>query len=411
MIKRPWWIVVVAAACASGGGGADAAPAAGAGIAYVYAAGDAIRRQDTRAGGEGRIVRDVETVLATAASADGRRLAVAFQRGNATRVIAIDNESGSYTEVHEGPLGTAYTMAWSSGGDLLGVGFEHVSSGGVKVLGGGEVHDIGCQASTRFVAFRSSSEAIVSDGTNFYTVRRQDCGTLATVVRLGKSDLEFAPNGRRVAYYRDRTVTFSNRPQPEVIRELWVARHDGRGERTIADYQSRPQNAEWSPNGNYLAYEVVSRRWSNTLHLVIYDVPGNAYIYVAEEKELGVPSDFNVCWSPDSHRIAHERTYARVGQAMSYTTRHVVVRGQRGAPPRPRRQAIDEKVVFEELIGEAPGGRRADDGFPPCRWIGPGHLLIATRSGQRLIGVDDGTAQEFPADRRVLAAAVFSGAR
>lgn len=414
-VMRHCWIALVVSACASGGGSGTAsgtAPLSGEGHAYVYRAGAAIHRQDTRAGTDERVISDVGAVLATAASSSGRRVAIAFRAGGATRVVAIDNETGSLTEVHEGPTGTVYTLAWASSGDRLGVGFRHAGGGGVKLLdASGTVRDIGCQASDQFVAFRSSSEAIVSDGTAFYTVRSGDCGTLATVARLGKSDLEFAPNGRRAAYYQERSVTFTNRPQPEIVKELWIARHDGRGPRIIADYQSRPQNAEWSPNGDLIAYEVVSRRWTNTLHVVMYDVPGNTYIYEAEEKELGVPSDFNVCWSPDNHRIAHERTYARVGQAQTYTTRHVVVRGQLGAPPRPRRQASDEKVVFEELIGEAPGGQRADDGYAPCQWIGRHHLLISTRQGQRVIGVDDGTVHEFPADQRVLAAAAFGGGR
>jgi hypothetical protein len=412
---RFWWIAVMATACASGGSGeaeSAAAPAPGAGHAYVYQSGEAIYRQDTRTGTDEPVVRNVGAVLAAAASSSGRQLAVAFRSGGTTQIVAIDNETGSITDVHEGPTGTVYTLAWSSGGDLLGVGFQHTGGGGVKLLdASGTVRDIGCEASDRFVAFRSASEAIVSDGTNFYTVSSEDCGTLATVARLGRSELEFAPNGRRVAYFRERTVTFTNRPQPEIVKELWVAQHDGRGERLIADYQSRPQNAEWSANANLITYEVVSRRWTNTLHVVMYDVSGNTYIYVAEEKELGVPSDFNVCWSPDNYRIAHERTYARVGQAQTYTTRHVVVRGRLGAPPRPRRQSVNEKVVFEELIGEEPGGMPADDGFAPCRWIGPHHLLISTRQGQRVIGVDDGTVHEFPADQRVLAAAAFGGAR
>ncbi len=411
---RFWWIAVVAAACASGGGGgagSTAAPESGAGHAYVYQSGEAIYRRDTRAGRDEPAIRNVGAVLAAAASPHGLHVAVAFRSGGSTRVVAIDNETGSLTEVHDGPTGTVYTLAWSSGGDLLGVGYQHASGGGVKLLdASGTVHDIGCQASDRFVAFRSSSEAIVSDGTNFYTVRSGDCGTLATVSRLGKSDLEFAPNGRRVAYFRERTVTFTNRSQPEIIKELWIARHDGRGERLVADYQGRPQNAEWSANGDVIAYEVVSRRWTNTLHVVMYNVPGNTYVYEAEEKELGVPSDFNVCWSPDNHRIAHERTYARVGQAQTYTTRHVVVRGQLGSPPRARRQASDEKVVFEELIGEA-AARATPEGAAPCQWIGRHHLLISTRQGQRVIGVDDGTVREFPADRRVLAAAAFGGTR
>jgi hypothetical protein len=391
-------IAVLVSACASGGGGSAAAPLSGEGSAYVYEAGGALHRRDTRAGRAEPIVRNVDEVLAAAASLGGRRLALAFRSGGATSVVAIDNETGAIANVHQGGVGAAYTLGWSTDGERLGVGIRD-AGGGVRVVeGSGEARDMGCQ-SDEFVAWRSASEAIVSDRTNFYTVRSGDCGTLATVVPLGKSNIGFSPNGRRLAYYQDRSVTFANRAQPEVIPELWIAAHDGSGARVIADYQSRPQGSVWSPDGDRIVYEVVSRRWANTMHLVIYDVPGNSYSYEASEKQLGVPSDFGACWSPDGRRIAHERSYARVGQGLTYTTRHVVVRS-----------GADEKVVFEELIGDAPAGASEEADLAPCQWMGTRHLLISTRRGQRLIGVDDGTVQELPADQRVLAAAVFGAA-
>jgi hypothetical protein len=365
----------------------------------VYEAGGAIHRRDTRAGGAEPIARDVDEILTAAASPSGRSLALAFRSGSATRVVAIDNEAGAITHLPQGAAGAAYTLGWSTDGERLGVGVRDAGGGGVRVVEGfGQPRDMGCQ-SDRFVAWRSASEAIVSDGTNFYTVRSANCETLATVVPLGKSDIGFAPNGRRLAYYQDRSVTFANRAQPEIIPELWIAAHDGSGARVIADYQSRPQGSVWSPDGDRIVYEVVSRRWASTMHLVIYDVPGNSYSYEASEKQLGVPSDFGACWSPDSRRIAHERSYARVGQGLTYTTRHVVVRSETG-----------EKVVFEELIGDAPAGSSDEAGAAPCQWMGTHHLLISTRRGQRLIGVDDGSVQELPADQRVLAAAVFGAA-
>lgn len=401
---RHWWIPLAVAACASGGGGGAgaAAPMLDANVAFVYRAEATLRYQNGRRAEDGEVAGGVGEVLVAAASPSGRRVAVAYRGRDGTRVVAVDAETGTVTDVRYGAAGTQYTMAWSTDGRRLGVGFRPAEgAGGVKVLDArGEVRDLRCRASNRFVAWRSAAEAVVSDGVNFYVVSSSDCATLASVSSVGRAALEYAPSGARLAYLQDRTVTFTNRPQPEIIPELWIAGHDGSGARVIADYQSRPRNAVWAPNGDRIAYEVVSRRWSNTTHLVIYDVPANSYSYEASEQQLGVPSDFNACWSPDSRRVAHERTYARVGQGMTYTTRHVVVRAGGG-----------EKVVFEELIGEAPGEMRPAANAAPCRWMGPRHLLVSTRRGQRLIGVDDGTVRELPADRPVLAATVPGGAR
>ncbi len=395
--------MLVVSACASGARGAGssgAAPLPGDNYSLVYHASGAVYRRDTRVGVDEPVVRDVSEPLLAVASPTARHVALAYRHGGASRVVVIETESGSVADVHEGTAGTVYTMAWSPEGERLGVGFQsNGGRGGVKVLEtGGAARDIGCVASNRFVAWRSPAEVMVSDGGKFYAVRTSDCATLTTFARLGKSDLAYAQNGTRVAYYQDRSVKFVNRPQPEVIPELWIAGHDGMGAKVIADYQSRPRNSAWAPDAGRIVYEVVSRRWANTTHLVIYDVRSDAYSYEASEKELGVPSDFGACWSPDGRRIAHERTYARNSAVQTYTTRQVVVR-----------DGADETVVLDEVIGEALDQVLAA-GLSPCRWVGPRHLLVATRGGQRVIGVDDGQTYEVSPDRHVLAVRVFAGA-
>jgi hypothetical protein len=166
----------------------------------------------------------------------------------------------------------------------------------------------------------------------------------------------------------------------------------------IADYQSRPRHAVWSPNGERIVYEVVSRRWANTTHLVAYEPATNAYAYIAQEMELGVPNDFGACWSPDSRRIAHDRTYARSTGARSYTTRQVVVR-----------EGTTEKVVLDEVIDLPPAQVVAD---PParCRWMGGRYLLVDTRQGQRVVDVEDGETYRVPPERQVLVVRVFEHA-
>jgi hypothetical protein len=374
-------LLALAAACAPGApepAPEPSGPLPGDNFAYVYATQDAIVYHDTRTGRESALAEGVAEVMVSAGSVDGSGVAVAYRLGDGTRVVAVDTESGAAVEVHRGDAGTTYTMRWSADGERLGVGYRPAGGGGGILVreSDGTVRDMGCSASNRFVTWRSATQAVVFDGVSYYAVNAANCATLATFSRVGKRDVTFAPNGRRAAYGQDRTVTRSG-GGTVTIPELYIASHDGSGSRIIADYRSRPSHPVWSPGAGAVAYEVASARWANTTHVVIYNVGSNEYSYEASEKELGVPSDFAVCWAPDGRHIAHERVYARRGPQGAYTTRQVVVRGG-GA----------ERVVVDEIVDLPPDMVR--ERRDQCRWAGPAHLLVSTEQGDRVVRAADG---------------------
>ena len=398
---------VAVAACSTGTPSAGpepqpvSGPLPGDNYTFVYHAGTTLSRQDTRTGTDQLVARNVSDVLAATASPAGERVAVAFHSGDSSKVIVIDTEPGSATNVHAGPAATSYTMAWSSDGERLGVGFRPSTGRGGVVLfqADGTVRDMGCRAASQFEAWRSASQAIVQDGGAFYTVNASNCATLATLRKVGKTEMNYAPNGRRVSFYQDRSVTFANRSQPQVIAELWMADYAGNGASVVADFQSHPRNSAWSPTATQITYEVVSRRWANTTHLVTYDVRSNDYSYVAEEKSLGVPTDFGACWSPDGSRFAHDRTYARSTGTQSYTSRQVVVR-----------RGTEEKVVLDDVV-DLPAAQVVANRPAVCQWIGNHHVLVATQRGQRVVNVEDGETYEVPAERTMLGVMVFEKER
>ena len=393
--------IVISAVVACGPGATPetaptvAGPLPGDNYVIVYWTDGTIHHLDTRTGRDRSIVLGVDEVLLSEASALGDGVGVAVRRGDSTRVVAIDTDTGAVTVVHEGSGGATHSMASLPDGRRLGVGIQGDRDDGIKVAEAGTVRDMGCQAANRFASWRSRSQAIVHDRLNFYAVNASDCGTLTTVSKTGKIDPQYAPSGTRMAYYQNRSVTFANRPQPDIVPELWIADYDGGATRVISDYQSRPRNSYWSPDGEQIVYEVVSRRWAKTTHLITYAVPTDDYSYIAEEKALGVPNDFNACWSPDGRRIAHDRTYARSSGQQTYATRQVVVR-----------QGTGERVVLDEVIGESQSAVVA--GTARCRWVGPRHLLVSTRDGQRVVDVDDGEVYAVPANRVALAVKVFA---
>lgn len=393
---------VVLATCTPSGPSGETAPAPAAtaplpgdNFAYVFQGDGVIRRHDTRTAADDTPFTGVREVLAFAAAPRGSPVAVGHATADSTLVAVIEPGSGGVKRVYGGPGGSTVTLAWSREGEWLGVGVRG-KQGGVFVLGpDGSVRNVGCRAADGFEAWRSPSEAIVHDATHFYTVRVADCATLATFPRAGRSAITFAANGSRVAYFVAQPIAVRNRVGSEAIPELWIAGHDGAGARKVADYQGRPQHAQWSPDGRRIAYEVVSLRWANTLHLVTYDVPTDAFTYIAEEKQLGVPSDFGACWSPDGRRFAHDRIYARSTGTQQYTTRQVVVR-----------EGDQERVVFDEVIDE-PASRVRANRPHRCRWTDAEHVLVDSRTGHCVVDVADDAVHRFPPGERVLGVEVF----
>ncbi len=406
MARRPHrtpilFIVLVTAACAAGAPeglptpSVDA-PLSGDNYAYVYRDGGQVGFLDTRLG-RAVTVTQVDTILASAVNRTGDQTAVAFQHGDSSRVVVIAAPSGTTSEIHRGLAATTYTMAWSTDGTRLGLGFRSADGGGVLVVGpDGAVQNIGCRASNRFEAWRSATEVIVHDATNFYAVNTSGCATLATFRKARNQEMAYAENGRRVSYFRERSVQFTNRRDSQVIPELFVASYNGANERTVADYQGRPRHAILSPDGNHVAYEVMSLRWANTSHVVTYDIRSNDHAFVAEEKDLGVPSDFAACWSPDSRRIAHERAYARSTGVQAYVSRQVVVR-----------DGDNEKVVFDEILDVAPTDL-ATNRPGRCQWIGDRYLLVSARNGSVIVDTQDNETYTAP-NRHVLGAFVLEG--
>jgi hypothetical protein len=377
----------------------EPAPLPGDNYALVYAERGKLRYLDTRAGRDRVIADGVTEILMAQATPSGNRVVVAFAGPNATRAVMVNLEDGAVRTIRDGVIGERYTAAWSTDGSRLGVGFRGDASGGILVLDPpGDLRTMGCRASNQMMAWQSATRAIVHGGANHYTVSASDCATISTLQRAGKREITYSVNAGRASWYVDRSVTFQNTGRADVIPELWIANGDGSAARVIADYQSQPRHAVLSPDGRRIAYEVVSRRWANTTHVVIYDIAANDYVFVAEEKLLGVPSDFGVCWSLDGTRIAHDRVYARAG-AQPYTTRQVVVR-----------RGTEETEVFDEAIVQ-PAAVVTANRPGMCQWIGNTHLLVRTERGDRVIDVSDGETYEVPAERHVLGVMVLDQQR
>ncbi len=297
-----------------------------------------------------------------------------------TNIVVVDGVTGRVSRVHDGPGDGEYTFAWSAAGDVLGIGYRATETGRIFVSdGNGNLRDVGCSASNRFVTWRGNGEAVVSDDRNIYTISTNDCSTLATLPMQGKSEITYSPNGSRVAFRR--------------AGSLFVAEYDGANAQQIAAPRSSAAHLRWSPDSRRLSFDVQSQQYAGVTHIAIYDLATGQATFDAEERALGMPTDARACWSPSGTAIAHERAYQRTdGGGQAYIQRQKVVRAVPGS---------DENVVLEELVRGTP----AEDRWL-CRWIDDRHLALRSSDGPRIYNIETRIAYDLPRDGRLLYARV-----
>ncbi len=175
------------------------------GYVMYYADNTGIRLRNT--------VARVDSVLLSAAtdvqakpSPDRHAVAVSFRLGGSAHLIILDAATGAVSNVHSASGGGSYTFAWARGSDALGVGYRSTDGSTRSAVliadRAGNVRNVGCSVSNRFIAWRASGQIVVGDGTNIYAVDARNCETFATLPMSGKTDITYSPDGNRVAFKR-----------------------------------------------------------------------------------------------------------------------------------------------------------------------------------------------------------------
>jgi hypothetical protein len=397
--KNNTWIMVlatglVAAGCSSGSvGGSDLRPPAseaefigpldGTNYLIVYADSTGVRWRDTRQGVDSLVLADVRPVGDPTLAWDGSAAAFSYVRRDSVGVGVIRSGRAGIQTVHSGAADGSYTLAFGIDG-RLGLGYRSgTGSAMIAVDRDGTVRDMGCRASNLFHAFQGSSNAVVGDGRNVYTVSVTGCGTLTTLPRSGKTDFAFSPDGQRLSFL------MSGGQQAG----MYIAQVNGAGARRVADAAFNPRNASWSPAGDRVAFEIRSRDHANVTHVAIHDVASGSISFADRERELGVPTDAGPCWSPNGRIVAHERRYARVGATQNYITRQLILKTAATGV---------ETVLAEELLGQ---GREA---VPTCWWIGLGHYVVRSSESFDVIDVTSKETYPIPLHRLPLLIEAFS---
>ena len=358
-------------------------PLDGANYLVYYVENDGLHVMNTQTGVD-RIAFPVAGDTRAAAAPSGDRFVVNYRDNDSSKVVMIDGASGTTTRVHATAGAGQYTFAWSRDGSRLGVGHRSDEGSGVVVVVGSEArpHPVGCSTSDRFLAWRTDGSMIVADANNVYAASAEDCTTLATLPKRGKTDIVYSANGEKVSFLRNNRAGQA---------ELWVANYNGAGAQTVAPYQYLPQRTAWAPDAGRIAFTLQSQQYANVTHVAVHDLTTGRATFDAEPTELGVPNDDNACWSPDGARIAFDRSYSRSGAGQSYLTmQKVVTEVGTGTTA----------VIVEELVRGGP---------PPvrCAWVGNTHLLVAFTDETQIVDVTSKATFSVPAGRQVLFAMVI----
>ena len=330
----------------------------------------------------------VDSVLFSAAtdvhaepSPDNSAVAVSFRQGGSAHLVILDAATGAVLNVHSAPGSGSYTFAWARGSDTLGAGYRSTDGSTRSAVliadRAGNVRNVGCSVSNRFIAWRASGQIVVGDGTNIYTVDARNCETLATLPMRGKTDITYSPDGNRVVFKRGGS--------------LFVAEYNGANAQQITDARSAASNPRWSPDSRKIAFEIQSSRYANITHVAVYDYVTGQATFRAEQRPLGVPDDHNPCWSPDGTRLSLDRSYARRGESGSYVQKQKVITPVPGE---------DENVVLEELIR---GAVPASEG---CAWVDDSHIALVSTDGAKIFNVDTKVAYSLPDNVQLLFAKV-----
>ncbi len=330
----------------------------------------------------------VDSVLLSAAtdvhaapSPDNGAVAVSFRQGDAAHLIILDAATGAVSNVHSATGSGSYTFAWARNSDALGVGYRSTdgSTRSAVLIADrlGNVRNVGCSVSHRFIVWRASGEIVVGDGTNIYAVDARNCETLATLPMRGKTDITYSPDGNRVAFKRGGS--------------LFLADYNGANATQIAAARSAASNPRWSPDSRKIAFEIQSTRYANITHVAVYDRATGQATFKAEQRPLGVPDDHNPCWSPDGTRLSLDRSYARRSESGDYVQKQKVITSVPGE---------DENVVLEELIR---GAVPASEG---CAWVDDSHIALVSADGPKIFNVDTKVAYSMPDNVQLLFAKV-----
>ncbi len=385
--------VLATGACARGPAPAPVPPAAPAGPSFLFYYQDAggIHRLDARTARDTLLIPGARQPTASALSPDTALVAIGYAAADSARLVLVDVASGSVRPIHAAPRTYRYTLDWSPDGSQLAAGYFTErragnlivpSRGGIFVVGRGEGarRSVGCESSTMVYAWVAPDTIVVGDGRAIYPVSVRGCRSEAAFSLLGKRDLAFSPDGRRLLYFTTAPVREARRTVQAT--ELYVADRDGSRARRIIGHPYDPRRARFSGDGQRVAFDVRPPEAPSLRYIAVYDIAQARVRFFPSETADGRPRDSDPVWVPaGGAQLVHDRVLGSTAQKVLRTL------------------ALDPSVVQTQprvLLSGPPLGTT-------WGWADPSHLLVVSDQWIKLIATDGAETYTLPAGLTLLA--------
>lgn len=257
-------------------------------------------------------------------SPDNKNIAITYWDGDSVALKIINMQTLSIQKIHQVSDELVFTYEWAPNSMELAVGYySSKKSKGMYIADKGGIfitdlfgvkRNAGCQISKKVLAWLPNNELVVSAGppsTTIYFVSSENCSTFFALSIKNKKKLKFSFDGNYVMYYKNKLIYSARKRRNINVPELYVSDCRGKTPKMIADYNSNPKNAVWSPKSNIIAFDILSPDWSNIRHLAFYNIDDDNKTYYQYEDFRGFSSNIKPQWSPNGDYIAFMRTWER----------------------------------------------------------------------------------------------------
>ncbi len=242
-----------------------------------------------------------------AVSPTGRYVAFSYATTDSSQLALLDLTTQELQQVHASAKEVVYSLAWHPKQDRLAFGHyrptenEDRGPGGIRtVVPGKSNRDVGCNTTREVLHWLPKGSLATRTDDRLYVVAVEDCATQASLDARRMYHIQYAPDGRQMAYIH-RELKY-DRSAGEYVPDSSLVLSGPRGEdaETLFGNERRVRHLRWSPDGSELAFDV----WvpdSGHRQLVVYD--GNRPSFLVPPGAT-TADQLHPRWSPSGRHLA-----------------------------------------------------------------------------------------------------------
>lgn len=243
-----------------------------------------------------------------AVSPSGRYVAFSYVAKDSSYLALLAlSEGRALQTLHAADSSTTYSVAWHPEQDRLAFGHYQPAPNVTRGPGGirtarpdGSTRDVGCRAAREVLHWLPDGDLATRDDDHLYLVAPSDCSLQDSLDARRMHDVEYAPNGQRMAYIH-RELQY-DRSTHEYVPDssLILSGPRGEGSETLFGDKRAIRHLRWAPDGSELAFDMEVDT-SGHRQIVVHD--GERAFFVVPPEQT-TADQVHPRWSPAGGRLA-----------------------------------------------------------------------------------------------------------